>query len=88
MGAQPTLRALRVYDKRGYVGGFHPPSPKPDNFVPRPHYASRSLKLLGFVKAYSPHFSIRPAMVPSASQPVTSSSTFAESSEPFLVATP
>ena len=35
-----------------------------------------------------PHLVTSSAMVPSASQPVMSSSTFAESSEPFFVATP
>ena len=55
---------------------------------PGPFFASRGFKLLFCRKAYSPHSAIRPSMVPSASQPVTSSSIFSESSEPFFVATP
>ena len=63
------------------------PNPTRD-IVPGPFFASRGLKPLFSRKAYSPHSAIRPSMVPSASQPVTSSSIFAESSEPFFVATP
>ena len=95
---QVTLRSLTAFSliasRYGNVGTAVPnpawgfaPNPTRD-IVPGSFFASRGLKPLFSRKAYSPHSAIRPSMVPSASQPVTSSSIFAESSEPFFVATP